>query len=291
MLMHIGCIFGSAAENVQVLTEDSFDRKVKSSDEFWIVEFFAPWCGHCQKLAPEFEIAATNLKSKANFGAVDCTSEEAKSICGQYSVHSFPTIKGFGKNKKKPKDYSGPRDAKGLEFYVKSACKRGLCKKKKKKGSSDGKSKEPNLVENIRGPEDMHKFIHKYSNRKVARVVLFGKSKGALALVPPSWYQKIAARLADSDEQSLAFIPNSKAGQALLAQFELNEPVVLPLLVVASSSSYSRLDLEPKQKLTEALALGFIERHARTMADAEGDLGDILPHALPEFGNFKKLEL
>jgi hypothetical protein len=121
-------------------------------------------------------------------------------------------------------------------------------------------------------------------------VVLFGKSKGVLALVPPSWYQKIAARLGPS-EQSLAFVPNNKAGQAILSKFELVDPV-LPLLVVASSSSYSRMDLEAKQKLTEEMALGFIERHARTMADmGDGDISTLLPHALPEFGNFKKLEL
>jgi protein disulfide-isomerase-like protein len=163
VLIHVGTL----AVSVQELTEQNFERQVLSSDEFWIVEFYAPWCGHCQNLGPEYEKAATKMRNKANFGAVDCTSTVGSPVCGKYGVHSFPTIKGFGKNKRKPKDYAGPRDAKGLLFYVQSACKRGLCKKKmqKKKGR---KEKGAELVENLGGLEGMHKFIHKYSNRKAA---------------------------------------------------------------------------------------------------------------------------
>lgn len=44
------------------LTESNFDRLVTQSDEVWIVEFFAPWCGHCQQFVGEYSKAAKALK-------------------------------------------------------------------------------------------------------------------------------------------------------------------------------------------------------------------------------------
>ena len=75
------------------LTPGNFDGKVKSSDGVWIVEFYAPWCGHCRNLAPEYQKAAKALKGVANVGAVDCDQESNKPLCGQYGVQGFPTIK------------------------------------------------------------------------------------------------------------------------------------------------------------------------------------------------------
>lgn len=48
--------------DVVELTSANFDRLVMQSDNIWIVEFYAPWCGHCQSLAPEYQKAATKLK-------------------------------------------------------------------------------------------------------------------------------------------------------------------------------------------------------------------------------------
>lgn len=61
------CAAGSLAlydssSDVVDLTPSNFDRLVTNSDEVWIVEFYAPWCGHCKNLVPEYKKAARALK-------------------------------------------------------------------------------------------------------------------------------------------------------------------------------------------------------------------------------------
>jgi protein disulfide-isomerase A6 len=83
-----------------------------------IVEFYAPWCGHCKNLQPAYEKAAKSLAGLAKVGAVDCDEESNKPFCGGFGVQGFPTLKIIkpGKTPGKPivEDYNGPRTAKGI---------------------------------------------------------------------------------------------------------------------------------------------------------------------------------
>lgn len=94
------------------LTPANFDKLVVNSDEIWVVEFYAPWCGHCKSLVPEYKKAAEALRGVIKVGAVD--ADEHKSLGGEYGVRGFPTIKIFGANKKKPSDFNGQRTAQGI---------------------------------------------------------------------------------------------------------------------------------------------------------------------------------
>lgn len=77
-------------KDVVALDPSSFKKQVLGSQDLWMVEFFAPWCGHCKKLAPEWSKAATKVKGKVNFGAVDCTVHE--SLCGQYGARAWVRV-------------------------------------------------------------------------------------------------------------------------------------------------------------------------------------------------------
>ena len=54
----------SSGSDVVSLKSSNFDRLVKDSDNVWIVEFFAPWCGHCKSFAADYSKAAKALKGK-----------------------------------------------------------------------------------------------------------------------------------------------------------------------------------------------------------------------------------
>ncbi|PSR92246.1 protein disulfide isomerase [Coniella lustricola] len=77
---------------------------------------FAPWCGHCKALAPEYEEAATTLKEKdIKLVKVDCTEES--DLCQQYGVEGYPTLKVFrGPENHTP--YKGQRKAAAITSYM-----------------------------------------------------------------------------------------------------------------------------------------------------------------------------
>lgn len=65
------------AGDVEVLTDSNFEEFIKNNKKV-LVKFYAPWCGHCKKMAPEWETAATSLKGKVPLADVDATEQKKK---------------------------------------------------------------------------------------------------------------------------------------------------------------------------------------------------------------------
>lgn len=92
-------------KDVVVIKERNFTDVIENN-EYVMVEFYAPWCGYCQSLAPEYAAAATELKGNGVVLAkIDATEENE--LAHQYSVQGFPTILFFVDGDHKP--YTGGR--------------------------------------------------------------------------------------------------------------------------------------------------------------------------------------
>jgi len=116
-LVLLAAVFAAyAAANVVDATDATFDDIVKNN-QFVIMEFYAPWCGHCKKLAPEYAEAAKKLEGKAVLAQLDATVEKAQAE--KFQIKGFPTLKIF-RDGELAGDYEGGRTAADIVNYVKA---------------------------------------------------------------------------------------------------------------------------------------------------------------------------
>lgn len=107
-------VFADAESDVISLTAKNFEESV-ATEPLMLVEFFAPWCGHCKALAPHYEEAATALKEKnIKLAKVDCVEEGE--LCQSKGVQGYPTLKVYRDGD--ATDYTGPRKADGIISYM-----------------------------------------------------------------------------------------------------------------------------------------------------------------------------
>ncbi|XP_015215634.2 protein disulfide-isomerase A2 [Lepisosteus oculatus] len=107
-------------KGIMVLHQDNFARAL-SENKFLLVEFYAPWCGHCQALEPEYAEAAGILKTESSdirLAKVDAT--EQKGLAEEFQISSFPILKLFKDgDRKTPIEFTGKRKALGIVQWLK----------------------------------------------------------------------------------------------------------------------------------------------------------------------------
>lgn len=108
------------AASVTVLDPKSFDKTVFNSNKPALVEFYAPWCGHCKTLAPVYEELASSFSAfsdKVTIANVD--ADNHKELGKKFGVTGFPTLKWFdGTPGAEPEDYRGGRDLESLTSFI-----------------------------------------------------------------------------------------------------------------------------------------------------------------------------
>ncbi|NXL94240.1 PDIA2 isomerase, partial [Alectura lathami] len=106
-------------DGVLVLHKYNFPRALREH-RLLLVEFYAPWCGHCQRLAPEFARAAVTLRNESEavrLGKVDATAQA--DLRAEFGIDAYPTLKLFRDgNRTHPVAYTGRMDAEGIVRWM-----------------------------------------------------------------------------------------------------------------------------------------------------------------------------
>tara|TARA_B110000008_G_C16958760_1_gene559287 strand:+ start:1133 stop:1762 length:630 start_codon:yes stop_codon:yes gene_type:complete len=105
----------TAFTSVIELTPQNWDTMVVDSGKHAFIKFYAPWCGHCKKLKPDWDRLGEDADDTVIIADVDCTAD-GKPLCEKYDIKGFPTLKSFwGKSSE---DYKGGRSYNDLIQYA-----------------------------------------------------------------------------------------------------------------------------------------------------------------------------
>ncbi|CAJ1969899.1 unnamed protein product [Sphenostylis stenocarpa] len=108
----------TAPSNVVVLTPENFNEVVLDEAKDVLVEFYAPWCGHCKSLAPTYEKVATAFKLEENVVIANLDADKYRDLAEKYDVSGFPTLKFFPKGNKAGEEYGGGRDLDDFVAFI-----------------------------------------------------------------------------------------------------------------------------------------------------------------------------
>ncbi|CAH0478774.1 unnamed protein product [Peronospora belbahrii] len=245
----------SPRDSVVILTEKNFEKEVLQSPDYWLVEFYAPWCGHCKSLEPEYKAAAKRLKKYARLGAVDVTANEQ--LAFKYQIKGYPTIKEFGAKKKRPQDYRGGRTTQEIVEYVMTS------HEAKKIGVSGG-----NVVTLLFNQVDT------FLNKDLPSAIFFGSPvKGKKSSKVPKWLGNVAESFMEGKKKKkrptvqLAFVPGSD--DKIANHFGLTEDQIPTVIYVYPASQ--KYIISDVSHLNEAAAIKFISDALAKTETAEKD--------------------
>ncbi|XP_058820721.1 thioredoxin domain-containing protein 5 homolog [Topomyia yanbarensis] len=177
------------------LSDDTFAKHISSGKHF--VKFFAPWCGHCNKLAPTWEELARTLEhdTSISISKIDCT--QYRPICTDFEVKGYPTLLWIEDGKKIEK-YSGSRTHEDLKAYV-SKMAGGLSLGEASAEKVDGTEKDNTSIVLQLSEVDFQHAIGK----GVTFVKFYAPWCGHCMRLAPTWEQ-LAEKFVGSDTVKIA---------------------------------------------------------------------------------------
>ena len=227
------------ASKVVVLTAETFDDVIKGN-ALTLVKFFAPWCGHCKELAPEFEKAAAAAAAeleKVVLAEVDATEE--RELAGKYDVEGYPTLLLFTPDGEY-RTYSGERTAEALLDYL--------------------RGKIGPVVRPLETPEELAKFValetaakckfvaytqpdsalaaaYEAAAQKESDNYLFGRAKPTDKLVD----KVVAVRDFEKEERELVFDGAEATAEALARWFVVASTPLADMMTFQNQERYKLL--------------------------------------------------
>ncbi|KAJ2786802.1 hypothetical protein GGI15_001213 [Coemansia interrupta] len=228
-----------AGSVVKQLGASNFDRVLSKTSQPTFVKFYAPWCGHCKNLEPEYERAASKARGVAKFYAVNCDEDRNRGLCAQYNVQGFPTLKVFTekrtkKGSRRSVDYLGKRKASAMAKFARSL----LPNLSKKIGSDELESfvgagslpKAILLTERTQASE-LWKGVSAHLDRKVKFAHIVNPDQGTIE------------GLGISELPAIAVFPTS--GDASTVEIYSGEPKYAPLVRFISKIAYGKKSKDP----------------------------------------------
>lgn len=261
----------AVASNVVDLHPKNFDEVVFKSGKPALVEFFAPWCGHCKKLAPTWEELADHFKANGDKVTIaKVNADNHKSLGKRFGIQGFPTLKWFDGKSDTPTDYKSGRDLESLVSFISE--KAGVKTKAKKEAPSDVVIlTDSNFDSVVNG--DKHVLVKFYA-----------PWCGHCKALAPTW-EKVATDLARDEGVVIAKLDAENAGSKATAEkFGITG---YPTLKFFPKGSTEAIDYDAGR--TEDAIVDFVNKHTGThrlpggSLDASAGLIHSLDEIIKEF--------
>lgn len=255
----------AAASNVIDLTPKNFDEVVLKGGKPAMVEFFAPWCGHCKKLAPIWEELADSYASKKDditIAKVDCDAN--KKLCQRFGIQGYPSLRYFDGKSDTPKNYDSQRDLGSLQTFI-SEQSSVKAKAKKEAPSAVTVLNDDNFSDVVGG--DKHVLVEFYA-----------PWCGHCKQLAPIYERLANTFVRDSDNVVIAKIDaDAPNGKASAQKYGVSGFPTLKFFPKGSTEP-----LEYKSGRTEEAFVNYLNEHAGTFRLPGGRLNE---HAglIPEF--------